>query len=333
VVSPPSHCPHCKYSIPWFLNIPLFTWLFLRGKCQNCGAPIAARYFLVELLTAVLFLCAWLSFGRLSLLLTLAYCLVLAGFIAATFIDFEHFIIPDEITLGGIAAGFLCSFFIPELHGWFDRRGNFVEPNQMESLKQSLIGIGVGWGLVAGIRHLGKMLFGRQSFKFDTPSQIRFTDAALELPDQTVTYDDLFSRKSDTIEFMASRLELPDRCFWNVPVRMSPEKLAIGEENFNPEEIAEMTATTEALVLPREAMGYGDVKFMAAIGAFLGWEGVLFSLMASSIIGSVVGIALILFRKQEWSTRIPYGPYIAVAATIWIFGGHQLVSYWLGPSL
>ena len=331
VVSPPSHCPHCKYSIPWYLNLPLFTWVFLRGKCKNCGAPIASRYFLVELLTALLFLAAWLCFGRISLLLTLAYCLVLAGFIAATFIDFEHFIIPDEITLGGIAAGFLCSFFIPELHGGFDRRGNFIAPNQLEALRASLIGIAVGWGLVAGVRHLGKVMFGRQSFKFDAPSQIRFSESAVELPDQTVPYDDLFSRKSDTIEFIAARLELPDRCFWNVPVRMSPEQLAIGEENFKPEEVAGMIATTEALVLPREAMGFGDVKFMAAIGAFLGWEAVLFSLMASSILGSIVGVGLILCRKQEWSSRIPYGPYIAAAATIWIFAGHHILNYWFRP--
>src|ERR1041385_9016326 len=102
VVSPPSHCPHCKYSIPWFLNIPLVTWLSLRGKCQNCGAPISARYFLVELLTGVSFLGCWLTFGHTSAWLALVYALFLAGLITATFIDFEHFIIPDEITLGGM---------------------------------------------------------------------------------------------------------------------------------------------------------------------------------------------------------------------------------------
>jgi prepilin signal peptidase PulO-like enzyme (type II secretory pathway) len=78
IVTPPSHCPHCKYSIPFYLNIPLVTWLALRGRCKNCGAPISPRYFIVELLTGVAFLACWLAFGdRLrspSMPLALVYC-------------------------------------------------------------------------------------------------------------------------------------------------------------------------------------------------------------------------------------------------------------------
>ena len=77
-------------------------------------------------------------------------------------------------------------------------------------------------------------------------------------------------------------------------------------------------------MVPREAMGLGDVKFMAAIGAFIGWQGALFSLMVSSLIGAAVGVTLILLRKREWSSRMPYGPYIALAAVIWLFGGKKL---------
>src|SRR5512137_588828 len=79
VISPPSHCPHCKYSIPWFLNIPLVTWLYLGGKCRNCRAPIAARYFMVELLTAIVFLGCWLMFGGQSVALALVSALFLSG--------------------------------------------------------------------------------------------------------------------------------------------------------------------------------------------------------------------------------------------------------------
>src|ERR1044071_3403754 len=93
VVSPPSHCPQCKYSIPFYLNIPLVTWLMLRGKCANCGKPIPARYFLVELLTGVMFLGCWLAYGRQSSALALAYCIVMAGLIVATFVDLDHFMI------------------------------------------------------------------------------------------------------------------------------------------------------------------------------------------------------------------------------------------------
>src|ERR1700746_2858946 len=86
VISPPSHCPHCKYAIPWYLNIPLITWLYLRGKCKNCRAPISIRYFLVELVTGLAFLGCWLAFGQQSAPLVLIYAMFLAGLIVATFI-------------------------------------------------------------------------------------------------------------------------------------------------------------------------------------------------------------------------------------------------------
>src|SRR5580692_6079780 len=103
IVSPPSHCPYCKYAIPWYLNIPLLTWLALRGRCKNCRAPISVRYFIVELLTGIAFLGCWLKFGDAanplpSIPPALVSMLFMAGLIAATFIDFEHLIIPDEIT-------------------------------------------------------------------------------------------------------------------------------------------------------------------------------------------------------------------------------------------
>jgi leader peptidase (prepilin peptidase)/N-methyltransferase len=85
-----------------------------------------------------------------------------------------------------------------------------------------------------------------------------------------------------------------------------------------------MEVVTEQMALPREAMGLGDVKFLGAIGAFIGWQGAIFSLMVSSMIGAAAGLILILLRRREWSSRMPYGPYIALAAVIWIFGGKKL---------
>jgi len=315
VVSPPSHCPHCKYSIPFYLNVPLLTWLTLRGKCKNCGAPISPRYFVVELLTGLAFLACWLAFGHASPWIALVYCLFLAGLIAATFIDFEHFIIPDEITLGGAVVGFAISFFLPQLH---------EVKSHGEGMVKCLLGIAVGGGIVYAVLRLGKLLFGRQKIKLPGETKIIFTETALCLPDQEIPYEEIFYRKSDTVVLEARTVELIDRGYCAVKLRLSPHRLQIGDEELNPETVPHVEAVCSELVLPREAMGLGDVKFMAAIGAFIGWQGAVFSLMASSLIGSVAGIALIVARKREWSSRMPYGPYIALAAVIWIFGGKNL---------
>jgi leader peptidase (prepilin peptidase)/N-methyltransferase len=315
VVSPPSHCPHCKYSIPFYLNIPLLTWLWLRGRCKNCGAPISPRYFIVELLTGVMFLSCWLMFGATSPALALVYAVFLAGLIVATFIDFEHFIIPDEITLGGAVAGFVISFFLPQLHG---------ATTNGQGTAQSFLGILGGAGIVYAILRLGKLMFGRQRLKLEPDTKIVFTETALCLPDQEIPYEEFFYRKTDAIVLQARTLELVDRGYKDVTVRLSPSELKIGDEIINPENVTHLEAVCSEIVVPREAMGLGDVKFMAAIGAFIGWQGALFSLMVSSLIGAAVGVTLILLRKREWSSRMPYGPYIALAAVIWLFGGKKL---------
>jgi len=317
IVSPPSHCPHCGYSIPWYLNIPLVTWLYLRGRCANCRAAISIRYLLVELLTGLAFLACWLVFGPASAPKALIYCMLMAGFIAATFIDFEHFIIPDEITLGGIGAGFLCSLIAPILH----QRERVVE-----SLRDSLIGIAVGGGLIWAILELGKLVFGRQKIRVGAGRRIVFTETSLVLPDQELPYEEIFFRDSDTIRMEARRVECVDRCFWNTSVRLSPRRLEIGETCLKPEEMPHMEVETDLVVLPREAMGMGDVKFMAAIGAFLGWQAVVFTLMVSSMLGAVVGVLLVIAGKREWSSRLPYGPYIACGAVVWMFAGQRFLA-------
>jgi leader peptidase (prepilin peptidase)/N-methyltransferase len=228
VVSPPSHCPHCKYSIPWYLNVPLLTWLMLRGKCRNCGAPISVRYFLVELLTGLMFLAAWLGYGRQSAWVALVYCLFLAGLIAATFIDFEHFIIPDEITIGGMVVGFVLSFLIPSLHG---------AETIAASAKASLIGLCVGGGVIYAILRAGKLLFGRQKVELPADTKIVFGESTVVLPDKEIAYGDLFYRKGDAIVIKARTVEMVDRGYRDVEVRLSPELLRIGTDEFNPEDV------------------------------------------------------------------------------------------------
>jgi leader peptidase (prepilin peptidase) / N-methyltransferase len=238
IVSPPSHCPHCNHRIRWIDNVPLVSYLALRGKCRYCAAKISPRYFLIELLTAVLYLLMWLKLTQwdptpvrgIYFLKGPIYWLVIAGLIVATFIDFEHYIIPNEITFGGIILGLLVSAVYPPL----------MDANTMPlSLWRSFLGVMVG-----GLTLL-------------------------------------------TVAF-------------------------VGE-----------------LVFRKEAMGMGDVKFLAAIGAFLGWQSTLFTIFVSSLLGGVVGLILVLGSKKGWESRIPYGPYIAFGALLWMYCGNEIVHWYL----
>jgi leader peptidase (prepilin peptidase)/N-methyltransferase len=121
-----------------------------------------------------------------------------------------------------------------------------------------------------------------------------------------------------------------DRCYLATQVSLSPDRLQIGADTYDPETVPHMEVVATSLVRPREAMGFGDVKFMAAIGAFLGWPATVFSLLASSVIGSSVALTLILLGKRNRSSQIPYGPHIAMAALIWVFGGKEFVKSWFG---
>jgi leader peptidase (prepilin peptidase)/N-methyltransferase len=345
VASPPSHCPNCEYHIPWYLNIPLFAWLWQRGKCAECRKPISIRYFLVELLTGLAFLGAWLQVNLrfvnipepfithpfYAALVTLALVTLLGGLIASTFIDFDHFIIPDELTKGGMVAGVLFSIAAPQLHGAYLGE----EIGRFHALLLSLMGMACGGAVVYAVVRLGKALFGKQTFTSEEPVRVTFATHAMHMESETgedatvLPYEDIFYREEDTVMLFAERAELVDRCYWDQPVSLTGETLKIGREKFVADEVPHLEVFTREVVVPREAMGFGDVKFMAAIGAFLGWQATLFSLMASAMVGAVVGVLLMATRKDN-ANIIPYGPYIALAAVGWIFGGYELWGWWWG---
>ncbi len=319
VISPPSHCPQCEYRIPWFLNVPIFTWILLRGRCQNCQNPISIRYLLVEVLTGLLFVGAWLRYGDIYWPISIVMSVVLAGLVAATFIDYDHFIIPDEITLGGIGAGFLATVIIPAIHHTSDRAA---------AMRISFYGILIGGGIVYGMLRLGKVLFGRQRFEFPNGTCLVFGETGITFPDKVIPYEDIFYRSSDRITLRASRVELPEICYRDTDVSLSTTELRIGEQVLQPSEIHQMLVTTDELIIPREAMGLGDVKFMAAIGAFLGPAATVLCLMLSAVFGSLVAIATVLIGKREWSAKVQYGPYIALAAVVWIFIPLNWQAHW-----
>jgi leader peptidase (prepilin peptidase) / N-methyltransferase len=314
-----SFCPGCNRTIPWHENVPVLSWIILRGKCSNCGAGISFRYLIVECLTAALFVFAWMRYG---LPLALAYWIFLALLIAATFIDIEHFIIPDEITLGGTAAGLLASILFPQM---------MQTSSRFEAFGYSVLAAAFGYGLLRLIVELGKLAFGRKRhcFEKEEPFALRPNgDAAtLRIGDETLSWEDIFARESDELVLECASSSIPGEA----PVlRFRHDRMILANEETPLGDLKEITGMLRAVTIPREAMGFGDVKLIAAVGAFLGWKAVLFTLCAASIIGCMAALAGIFLARDRAGTRVPFGPFLALGATIWLFGGHEMWNSYFG---
>ena len=317
-----SFCPSCKKQIPFHQNIPLLSWFFLRGRCANCGNRIAFRYFAVELLTALLFLCVWKIFPW---QMAIAYWVFVSLLIAATFIDFEHFIIPDEITIGGTIAGIAACFLVPELMAT-DERWRAVSTSAISAVS--------GYGILWIVLEAGKKAFGKKRIKLEAPTPFTWTrkgeDADFIVGEEQGLWSDYFARESDQLILHCDEAILGDRNFGATTLRFHYDRVKIGEEEIALDTLERITGIVRELEIPREAMGRGDLKFLAAIGAFLGWRAVLFSVFAGSLFGSLVGLATLVIGKRVWSAKLPFGPYLAFGALTWLFFGEALVRWYTG---
>ncbi len=174
IVRPPSHCPKCGAAIRWYQNIPILSWLVLRGKCANCRAPISPRYILVELLGGCLFLAAFYKYGLVFLGYEPLWCpfvrLVLmwiwiALMIVGSMIDFDHKLLPDFVTVGGMVLGVVGNGFFSWVMFAYPPDVTFTLPSTyfLCPIKQSLLGLSFGFGLLWLIRYLGSKVFRREA--------------------------------------------------------------------------------------------------------------------------------------------------------------------------
>ena len=217
IIRPGSHCPQCSKPIPFYDNIPVISYILLKGKCRYCGQPIPLQYPIVELATGLFYLALYLFNGL--QLIAIVYMLLCTLLIIISFIDLKERIIPDVLSLPFIAIGFILSFFLKGL-----------------SPVDSLLGILVGGGSLLIIAIAGTYLF------------------------------------------------------------------------------------------KKEAMGGGDIKLAAMIGAFLGWQLTLLSLFLGFFLGSIIGVIVLIINKGK-TDIVPFGPFIALGAMLSIFWG-QAIIYW-----
>jgi leader peptidase (prepilin peptidase) / N-methyltransferase len=216
---PPSACTTCGRALSWFENVPVVAWIVLGGKCRTCKTRISPVYPLVELFTGIMFVWAWLQYGPDWLLVS--HLLFGCALIVLFFIDLEHQILPNAITLPGIVIGFVLSFINPP--GWLS----------------SLIGILLGGLIPWGIAELY--------------------------------------------------------------VRIRGE----------------------------EGLGMGDVKMLAMIGAFLGWQLMILTLVVASFMGSIVGLSLIAARKGGMRSAMPFGTFLTLAAFVAMVVGEGIIRWYL----
>ncbi len=319
-----SFCPSCKYQIPWHHNLPLISWLVLRGKCGNCRGKISVRYFGVELLTGLLFLAVWHHVWPRHPELALPYFILASLFVVATFIDLEFFIIPDEITWGGAVAGVLLSLAMPAMMG---------TQSSLQAGLWSIIGATTGYGLLWGVVELGKKAFGKKRIVFEKPTAFKWTrkanDAELIVGDETQLWSEFFSRASDRLLMHTTTAVIDGERFENALLEFRFDRLEIAGKKWELIKLETITGEVAEITIPREAMGFGDVKFMACIGAFLGWKAVLFTVFGASTVGAFIGLATIAIGRREWSAKIPFGPYLAFAALVWLFAGPQIIAWYL----
>jgi leader peptidase (prepilin peptidase)/N-methyltransferase len=252
IVTPGSHCA-CGQPIKWHDNIPILSWLVLRGRARCCGRKFSIRYPFVELLTALLFVACWLRFPP-----AVAVCgwIFLSCLVAATFIDLDHFIIPDAITIGLGVVGVLLSLAVPALHV---APGEMLLLDTLRAGTASVIGLLIGSGLVLWIALLAEA------------------------------------------------------------------------------------------VLKKEAMGFGDVKFVGAIGAFCGWQGATFSVFGGALVGTVWFAVAWLWQKISgkaspvappsespegapaplaFGAHVPFGPMLAIAGALYFLCFRGWVTAW-----
>jgi leader peptidase (prepilin peptidase)/N-methyltransferase len=323
-----SFCPHCKQPIPLWLNFPLVSWLWLRGKCRDCRAPIGFRYFGVELLTALLFTAVWWLFAPSAVAVVIPLWVLVAVLVSVTFIDAEHLIIPSSLTWGGTAVGLLACGLWPQLPVLGGEAGD-----TLAGIKASAIGWTVGFVGLWAVVELGKMAFGKKALKFDQPVAWSLKEPSNDtdpiffiISDEQIPWWDIFSRKQDQLLIETTAIDLNGE---SVPagsliIRELEVELPSGviHKLENVKSLAGMATRT---VIPREAMGMGDVHLLGMIGAFFGWTGVFFSLFAASVFAIIAAV----IGRIGFGRQLPFGPFLALGAAAWMFGAWKLWDWYL----
>jgi leader peptidase (prepilin peptidase)/N-methyltransferase len=318
-----SFCPHCKTSLPAWQNIPVVTWLIQRGRCRTCQAPIAVRYLLVEVLTGALYLAAWLTLPMVSAILAIVLLTIL---VTVTFIDAEHQLIPTSWTTAGSVIALGGSFLVPKLLDLPGQEFDWIEESGWAGLKASAIGWVSGFGSLLMVVLLGKVIFGRFKLDFKDAAHWKLQEGHenseqlhFVINGEAYCWDDLFFRPSDQLIIEGHGFKIDGKRQPAREIRIRCDDLEIDGRTWKIADLKSLEGKATQVVIPREAMGMGDPHLLGMIGAFLGWPAVIFVIFTSCLFA----IAAALVARVGFGQPLPYGPFLALGALVWIFGGWE----------
>lgn len=311
-----SFCPTCNKEIPWYLNLPLISWLMLRGKSACCGQRIPVRYWLVELACTAFFATTAYLPGQengVSFFALVFICIWGAAMLATLCIDWEQMVVLPSITLVAAAAGVAAALADPwNLYGTFE---------WADALLLSM-GSGVGaFILLKLIGLLGRLLFGGKSKNYDTEQkwllQQAGDDIELRIGEECYAWSELFMESSNRVQLKEATL--------NHTTTQAPCTITFTAENAKLEDgtlIAledheRLEGTCRRLCTRKEALGSGDAWIALSIGVLCGWLGCCFALVAGSILGLVWALIAGISRGQP----MPFGPVLILGAWVYLFYG------------
>lgn len=345
IVFPGSHCPSCGHRLTPLELIPVVSWLIQRRKCRACGAPISARYPLVELLTAAGFVGIGALFPLEASFTALPLLVVFAMLVMLAFIDIDHKLLPDALTLPAIAIALAGTFL-------------YAGPYDLPGFREALIGAAVGAGAIALINRIGSLVLRRFADTGERLWPIGFdqvnvaalggalggwmfgigaaaasvllnlvTRRTLRLPEPFVygfyllallatslnPFVDIFEAFGGSF-IAAGAAALAGAVAWWIAdlVRGEAEP---AEEALDPDDEEPI------------AMGFGDAKLAAVLGAVLGWEELLVGIFFAVVAGAIGGVA---GRVMGGDRLIPFGPYLILGAIAAFLFGDAILAWYLG---
>ncbi len=336
--SEPKHsfCPRCEAPIAWYQNIPVLSWLFLRGRSACCHQPISCRYPLVELGTALLLagLVAYKQGSDPQFFALALLCIWGACCVVIFVMDWMEMIVLPSVTivasLAALGALLLCPSLMMDVKET-SRSGVFL---------YSGLGMLTGFLLLKFVGFCGQRAFGRRSKSYDKPQQWKLQatadgeDIELTIGKEKFLYSELMIESRDSVELDTARLSAtrvegePEKKLKKLPLErltLHAQHLNFSGTRYDLERYESLRGSCMGWKLNRSVLGSGDAWIVMAMGALCGWQGAIFCLFAGSIIGLIAALILRLGR----GAALPFGPSLVLAALLWVFGASGWIDAYL----